>query len=227
MDTEKYLVIVPARSGSKGIPFKNLLEIDGKSLVGHAITAAFDTKLNVDVVLSSESDRILKEGLKYGARLHKRSEHLATDTATTIAVVIDVLNAVRYVPMLVIVLQPTSPFRTKENIVEAILLAKNSDCDSLISVCETDSEILKSFYINDDGYAEGIYTDAAPFLPRQTLPKVYKANGAIFIAKPAVIQQGKRLYGEKLLPYIMCKESSIDIDGVEDLVGLNYKLFQE
>ena len=224
---EKLLIIVPARAGSKGIPFKNLLEIDGKSLIGHAITVAFDSNLNVDVVLSSESDQILKEGLKYGARLHKRPESLATDTATTIAVVEDVLNTVKYIPELVIVLQPTSPFRTKEDLIESILLVRNSDCDSLISVCETDNEILKSFCINNDGYAEGIYTDAAPFMPRQALPKVYKANGAIFITKPSVIQKKKSLYGENLLPYIMCKETSIDIDGPEDLIGLNFKLFKE
>lgn len=224
---EKILIIVPARAGSKGIPFKNLLEIDGKSLIGHAITVAFDSNLNIDVVLSSESDQILKEGLKYGARLHKRPESLATDAATTIAVVEDVLNTVKYIPELVIVLQPTSPFRTKENLIESILLVRNSDCDSLISVCETDNEILKSFCINNDGYAEGIYTDAAPFMPRQALPKVYKANGAIFITKPSVIQKKKSLYGEKLLPYIMCKETSIDIDGPEDLIGLNFKLFKE
>ena len=224
---EKLLIIVPARAGSKGIPFKNLLEIDGKSLIGHAITVAFDSNLNVDVVLSSESDQILKEGLKYGARLHKRPESLATDTATTIAVVEDVLNTVEYTPELVVVLQPTSPFRTKENLIESILLVRNSDCDSLISVCGTDNEILKSFCINNDGYAEGIYTDAAPFMPRQALPKVYKANGAIFITKPSVIQKKKSLYGEKLLPYIMCKEASIDIDGPEDLIGLNFKLFKE
>lgn len=224
---EKILIIVPARAGSKGIPFKNLLEIDGKSLIGHAITVAFDSNLNIDVVLSSESDQILKEGLKYGARLHKRPESLATDAATTIAVVEDVLNTVKYIPELVIVLQPTSPFRTKENLIESILLVRNSDCDSLISVCETDNEILKSFCINNDGYAKGIYTDAAPFMPRQALPKVYKANGAIFITKPSVIQKKKSLYGEKLLPYIMCKETSIDIDGPEDLIGLNFKLFKE
>ena len=224
---EKLLIIVPARAGSKGIPFKNLLKIDGKSLIGHAITVAFDSNLNVDVVLSSESDQILKEGLKYGARLHKRPEILATDTATTIAVVEDVMNTVKYIPELVIVLQPTSPLRTKENLIESILLVRNSNCDSLISVCETDNEILKSFCINNKGYAEGIYTDAAPFMPRQALPKVYKANGAIFITKPSVIQKKKSLYGDNLLPYIMSKETSIDIDGPEDLIGMNFKLFKE
>ena len=104
-----------------------MLEIDGKSLIGHAITVALDSNLNVDVVLSSESDEILSEGLKYGARLHKRPEYLSSDTATTISVVEDVLNATKYIPDLVIVLQPTSPLRTKENVIEAVLLVKNSD----------------------------------------------------------------------------------------------------
>lgn len=224
---EKILIIVPARAGSKGIPFKNLLEIDGKSLIGHAITVAFESNLNVEVVLSSESDLFLEEGLKYGAQIHKRPEYLATDSATTIAVVEDVLNTVKYIPELVIVLQPTSPFRTKENLAESVHLLRNSNCDSLISVFETDNEILKSFRINSQGYAEGIYTHAAPFTPRQILPKVYKANGAIFITKPSVIHQKKTLYGERLLPYIMSKETSIDIDSLEDLIGLNFKLYKE
>ena len=223
---EKYLVIVPARAGSKGIPFKNLLEIDGKSLIGHAITVAFDSNLNVDVVLSSESDEILSEGLKYGARLHKRPEYLSSDTATTISVVEDVLNATKYIPDLVIVLQPTSPLRTKENVIEAVLLVKNSDCDSLVSVCETNNETLKAFHINNSGYAKGIFTDAAPFMPRQLLPKIYKANGAIFIVKPSIIHDQKRLYGDKLITYIMSKEASVDIDSFDDLRDFNYKLFE-
>ena len=222
---EKYLVIVPARAGSKGIPFKNLLEIDGKSLIGHAITVAFDSNLNIDVVLSSESDQILKEGLKYGARLHKRPEYLATDTATTISVVEDVLKDTKYIPDLVIVLQPTSPLRTKENVIEAVQLVKNNDCDSLVSVCETDNEILKAFHIDNTGYAKGIFTNEAPFMPRQSLPMIYKANGAIFIVKPSVIHTHKRLYGEKLITYIMSKETSLDIDSVEDLRGFDHKLF--
>ena len=226
MDKKKYLVIVPARAGSKGIPFKNLLEIDGKSLIGHAITVALDSNLNIDVVLSSESDQILKEGLKYGARLHKRPEHLATDSATTVSVVEDVLKDIKYIPDLVIVLQPTSPFRTKDNVIEAVQLVKNNDCDSLVSVCETDNKILKAFHIDNNGYAKGIFTNEAPFMPRQSLPKIYKSNGAIFIVKPSVIQTHKRLYGEKLITYIMSKETSLDIDSVEDLRGFDHKLFE-
>ena len=220
----KYFVIVAARAGSQGIRLKYFFFFDGKSLVGHAITAALETELDVDVVLSSENDQILKEGLKFGARQHKRPEHLASDTATTIAVVADVLNTAEDTPKLVIVLQPTSPFRTKENIIEAIVLAEKHDCDSLISVCETSNEILKTFVINDNGHAEGVYTDDAPFSPRQLLPKVYKANGAIFIAKSSVIKYKNRLYGESLIPYVMSQKNSLDIDSVEDLIGLNFKL---
>ena len=223
----KYLVIVPARGGSKGIRFKNLLEIDGLSLIGHAIKSALQTNLDVDVVLSSENELMLKEGLKFGARLHRRTPELASDSATTVAVVADVLSTVKYTPELVIVLQPTSPFRTKVDIIKAILLAEKHDCDSLISVCETSNEILKSFCINHDGYAEGIYTDDAPFSPRQSLPKVYKANGSIFITKPSVIKTRNRLYGDSLVPFFMSQKNSLDIDSVEDLVELNYKLYSE
>ena len=199
----------------------------GGRLAADAITAALETELDVDVVLSSENDQILREGLKFSARSHKRPKHLASDTATTIAVVTDVLNTTEDTPKLVIVLQPTSPFRTKENVIEAIVLAEKQDCDSLISVCETSDEILKSFCINSDGYAEGVYTDDAPFSPRQILPKVYKANGAIFITKPSVIKYKNRLYGESLIPYIMAQENSLDIDSLEDLIGLNFKLFED
>jgi N-acylneuraminate cytidylyltransferase len=223
----KYLVIVPARGGSKGIRLKNLLEIDGLSLIGYAIKAALETNLDVDVVLSSENELMLKEGLKYGARTHKRAHELASDSATTISVVADVLSTVNYTPELVLVLQPTSPFRTKEDIIGAIALVETLDGDSLISVCETPNDILKTFCINSDGYAEGVYTNDAPFSPRQLLPKVYKANGSIFITKPAVIKSRNRLYGDSLVPFIMAKKNSIDIDSVEDLMGLSYKLYTE
>lgn len=223
----KYLAVVPARGGSKGIQFKNLLQIDGLSLIGYAIKAALETNLDVDVVLSSENELMLKEGLKFGARTHKRSQELASDSATTVAVVADVLSKVNYTPELVLVLQPTSPFRTKEDIIGAIALAERLDCDSLISVCETSNEVLKTFCINSEGFAEALYKDDAPFSPRQILPKVYKANGSIFITKPGVIKSRNRLYGDSLAPFIMSKKNSIDIDTIEDLVGLNYKLFTE
>tara|TARA_B110000879_G_C11147478_1_gene503085 strand:- start:335 stop:1012 length:678 start_codon:yes stop_codon:yes gene_type:complete len=221
----KYLVIIPARAGSKGIRFKNLLEIEGRSLIGHAITAALETELDVDVVISSENDLLLKEGVKFGARALKRPKYLATDTATTISVVEHVLSDVEYTPELVIVLQPTSPLRRSTHVYEAISIAEESDCDSVVSVCEINNEILKSYCLDDNGYAIGVHSAEAPFMPRQNLPKTYKANGAIFITKPLVIQADKRLHGDKLIPYIMCQESSLDIDGEDDLAGLNYKLF--
>ncbi len=223
----KYLVIVPARSGSKGIRFKNLLEINGLSLIGRAVTEAIETELDVDVVLSSENKRILDEGQKYGARPHRRPDSLSTDMATTFSVVEDVLISTKYNPELVVVLQPTSPFRTSCDIIDAISLAESRICDSVVSVCEEENHLLKTFYLDHRGYAKGVFTDDAPYAARQSLPAVYKANGAIFIVKPSVIRVHKRMYGESLLPFIMSTKNSIDIDSLADLEGLDYKLFEE
>lgn len=224
---KKHLAIIPARFGSKGIPFKNLLKIDGLSLVERAIKSAVNSKHNLDIVLSSDSEEILMEANEYNNVIkHIRKPEHASDSATTITVVKDVLHEINKNYHEIIVLQPTSPFRTANHIDHAInSLIMNPDCDGLVSVTKEEKDVLKSFYINKNGYLKGTYNDEAPFAPRQSLPDIYKANGAIFIVKTSIVKTKSKLYGAKMIPFEMDQDSSIDIDSTDDLKGLNFELY--
>lgn len=224
----KFLAIIPARYGSKGIPHKNLLKINGLSLVERAIQSAKKSSNNLKVILSSDSSEILEIADKYNIIKHLRMPKLASDTASTGAVVKDILLSTDINASHVIVLQPTSPFRTENHIDHAIkLMNDNAQCDGLVSVCKDNKEILKSFYINDLGYIKGTHNDDAPFAPRQSLPDVYKANGAIFIVKSSIVRKEAKLYGSKMIPFLMDRDSSIDIDTLYDLRNIDYELHVE
>ena len=224
---QKYLAIIPARFGSKGIPYKNLLKIEGLSLVERAIKSAINSKNNLDVVLSSDSEDILREADKFNIIRHTRKPHHASDTATTVMAVRDIILSLNKDYSHTIVLQPTSPYRTEDHIDKAIkTLSENVNSDGLVSVCQEDKDILKSFYLNDDGSLKGIFSDDAPFAPRQSLPNVYRANGAIFIIRNSIVIKKVKLYGSKMIPFIMDKKSSIDIDSFDDLVGIQYELYK-
>ena len=224
---KKYLAIIPARFCSKGIPFKNLLKIEGLSLVERAIKSAVNSKNNLDIVLSSDSEEILREANKYNDVIkHIRKPEHASDSATTAIVVKDIIHEINKDYHEIIVLQPTSPFRTADHIDHAInSLVMNPDCDGLVSVSKEEKDILKSFYINKNGYLKGTYSDEAPFAPRQSLPDVYRANGAIFIVKTSIVKTKSKLYGVKMIPFEMDQSSSIDIDSIDDLKNLNYELY--
>ena len=221
-----FLVIIPARFGSKGIPYKNLLSINGKNLIEHAFHSAQKTNLNLEIVVSSDSEIILNKAEEIGSIVHRRPKELSNDSSETIDAVNSVLGDLRKSPKYVIVLQPTSPFRNHIHVSEAIDLVLSRECDGVISVYKEDKEILKSFIKNKDGYIQGVNDSDYPFMPRQNLPEVYRANGAIFIVKYSVIKSKNKLYGEKMLPYLMDKDSSLDINTLDDLDGINYKLYK-
>ena len=163
---QKYLAIIPARVGSKGIPYKNLLKIDGSSLVERAIKSATNSIYDLDIVLSSDSEEILKEADKFNIKKHMRKPHHASDKATTASVVQDIILSLDRNYSYILVLQPTSPFRTHNHIDEAIkTLSEHKNCDGLVSVYEDDKDVLKSFYLNDLGYIKGTYNDDAPLHP--------------------------------------------------------------
>lgn len=221
----KYLAVIPARSGSKGINNKNMLKIDGLSLIERAINSAQNSNNNLDIVLSSDSEEILNEADRFNVISHKRKPQHATDSATTASVIQDIIMSFDQEPENIIVLQPTSPYRTEIHVDKAIeIYGQNNDCDGLVSVFKESKDILKSFFVNEYGYIKGTYNDDAPFAPRQSLPKVYRANGAIFIVKTSIVKKEAKLYGSKMIPFLMDKRSSLDIDTLDDLRNINYEL---
>lgn len=223
----KVLAIIPARGGSKGIPKKNLVEVANKPLIQWTIEAALQSKSIDTVVVSSDDDEILEYAKSYHQLICiKRPSELARDNSVIEPVinhvleVLDVENQYDYL----ILLQPTSPLRTSDDINNAISLIANNEATSLISVTRPTHHPLKSFIKNEEGYLQGLVNNGYPFMPRQELPEVYQPNGAIYIVQIKEFLKSSTLLTKKAIGYMMTLEKSIDVDFLEDIENIENQL---
>lgn len=221
------LGIIPAKGRSKKLSDKNLHPLCGKALVSWTIEASIQSRHITRTVVSSDSDKILEVAKKAGADVIKRPQELAIDAASTESVIVHTVEYLRkaeeYKPDVLVLLQPTSPLRTYEDIDRAMELYLNSECSAVISGYELERNPLKEFLINDEGKLTAIMDEKFPFLPRQQLPRAFRPNGAIYIVKTDLFMQTHSLLTDNTKPFFMDKQKSIDIDSVDDLrVAENY-----
>ena len=202
------VAIIPARGGSKGIPNKNIINIAGKPLLSWSIESAQKSRLINKVVVSSDSE-IIKRPKKYSGD--------ATPSNLVVKHALDYLKKKeKYIPDIVVLLQPTSPLRTAEDIDNAINLFINEKVGAVISVTEGDNKSLKSFFM-ENGILRGVVNNEFPFICRQSLPKTYLSNGAIYVISEKEFQKNKKLFSKKTLGFFMEKERSVDLDTLEDI----------
>lgn len=218
----KRIAIIPARSGSKGLKDKNIIDLCGKPLIAYSIDAALETGLFDHVIVSTDSEHYAEIAQHYGAEVMMRGEALSNDKATTFMVLEDILkNRLLESIDYFVLLQPTSPLRTSKHITEAIekFESKIEHFDFLVSMKEAEhAKVL----VNPIDYDESLkYFDTDFSNYRRQGYKDYSPNGAIFIAKPDSYLKQKHFFGAKALSYIMSAEDSVDIDGTLDLVVAN------
>jgi len=216
----KILSIIPARGGSKGLPRKNIIDLAGKPLISWTIDASLTSKHITKTIVSSEDDEILKISQQYGADIIKRPTELAHDSSNSEDVIKHVLEEFTKANTIfdyIVLLQPTSPLRSADNIDSAFEIIFNTNATAIISVCEIDNKVLKAFLKTNVGYLKGISNNSFPFMRRQDLPKVLLPNGAIYIISTSEFLQNNKLFTDKTLPYQMSKNESVDIDSIEDI----------
>lgn len=215
----KRIAIIPARSGSKGLKDKNIIDLCGKPLIAYSIEAALETGLFDHVIVSTDSEHYAEIAQHYGAEVMMRGEALSNDKATTFMVLEDILkNRLQESIDYFVLLQPTSPLRTSKHITEAIekFEAKIENFDFLVSMKEAEHAKVLVNPIDDDESLKYFDTDFSNY--RRQGYKDYSPNGAIFIAKPDSYLVQKHFFGAKALSYIMSADDSVDIDGALDLV---------
>ena len=213
------IAIIPARSGSKGLKDKNIIDLCGKPLIAYSIEAALETGLFDHVIVSTDSEHYAEIAQHYGAEVMMRGEALSNDKATTFMVLEDILkNRLQESIDYFVLLQPTSPLRTSKHITEAIekFESKIEHFDFLVSMKEAEHAKVLVNPIDDDESLKYFDTDFSNY--RRQGYKDYSPNGAIFIAKPDSYLEQKHFFGAKALSYIMSAEDSVDIDGALDLV---------
>ena len=216
----KTLWLIPARGGSKGIPNKNLRPFCGESLVRRAIKQALSCTAKDDVVfVSTDSDAIKEEAKKTGIEIpFLRPYELASDTASTYSVILHTLKEFKTVGRnfeRVVLLQPTSPFRTTEDIKGAMELW-SEDIDMVVSVSESKANPYFNLFEEDQNGFLNISKGEGKFVRRQDAPKVWEYNGAIYIMKTdSLIKESMHDFKRKI-PYEMSQSKSLDLDTEDD-----------
>jgi len=220
---KRMLGVIPARGGSKGVPGKNIRLVAGKPLIAWTIEAAQSSKSLDHVVLTSDDREIIDVAKKYNCNApFVRDSHLAIDTTPTVDVVLDALDRCPGYEW-VVLLQPTSPLRTAQDIDQAVEQCIALNAPSCVSVCLAQESPYWMFTLNQD-------QNLAPLLPnvavtrRQDLPPVYSLNGAIYVAKSEWLRQKRTFLTPDTVAYEMPVERSLDIDTETDFFQLKYLL---
>lgn len=210
----KKVAIITARSGSKGLPNKNVLFANGKPLMAYSVEAALESGEFEKVIVSTDSQEYIDLLSHYPIEFVKRSAELASDKASSFVVIEDVLNRYSHVDYdYFVLLQPTSPLRTAQHIQEANAKfeANFEKFDFLVSVSDAHKPTTLTRQIDEDESLKNFKLDYSNYARQQYHPE-YSPNGAIFSAKPQAYLKQKHFYGEKCIAYFMDKEVSVDID---------------
>lgn len=215
------LGLIPARGGSRRIPMKNIKPLNGRPLVAYTIETARACKALSRIVVSTDSDEIAEVAARWGAEVpFRRPAALATAEATELELFDHALGWFHthegYVPDLIVLLYPTSPFRRAESIERAVQeMLKHPEADSLRSVRACSEHPYKMWTLGD-GYLRPFVRD-----PQGTdqhtrsyhlLPEVYIQNASIYITRPATITAKRSTTGDLVIPFVMDEMESIDIN---------------
>ncbi|WP_296381614.1 acylneuraminate cytidylyltransferase family protein [Winogradskyella sp.] len=209
-----FLVVITARGGSKGIPKKNIKLLNGKPLIQYSIDIAKAIADKKDICFTTDSEEIITVAENLGLDIpFKRPDNLATDTANSRDVILhalenyEELNNKTYDA--VVLLQPTSPFRTLKQVNDCMSLYDNS-MDMVVSAKLASANPYYNLYEEDNGFLkpskEGNYTR------RQDCPEVWEFNGAIYVINSDSLRAQKMKAFRKVKKYMMSEETSIDID---------------
>jgi len=215
------LAVVPAREGSKGIPGKNIRVLAGKPLLGYAIETARRLELIDRVVLTTDSPEIAAVGRSFGAETpFIRPPELARDDTPMLAVLqhaVRTISHAGWTPEIVVLLQPTAPFRRDADLVGAISLLQSSPvADSVVSV-ELVPSHYSPYYVMKiiDNWLLPFLADGSRVTRRQDAPSAYSRNGQFYISRRTTLLDKESIYGDRSLPFIT-SHRAVNLDTMDD-----------
>lgn len=217
---KKILCVIPARSGSKGLPGKNIKRLLGKPLIAYTIEQAKDSKYIDRIIVSTDSRKISKIAEQYGAEIpFIRPKRLATDRSSGIDVLLHAIDWMekkeKYNFDILVLLHITAPLRNAKDIDNSIELLFKKDADNIFSV--TESHRNPYFNMVEIDHNKRIrLIKKGNFTTRQSAPRVFDMNSSIYVWKKKILKEKKSVFLKKSGIYIMPKERSIDIDDYID-----------
>jgi CMP-N-acetylneuraminic acid synthetase len=208
----KSIALIPARSGSKRLPDKNILPLAGHPLIAYTIEAAQQSGIFADIVVSTDSDRYAEIAAYYGAKVIKRPTQYATDTSPDIEWQTHALAAIRGDHELAFILRPTSPFRLPDTIVRASRLYKIGRW--LKAVEPVTQHPYKMWVVNhEDSTMRAFHFGSEHAQPTQVFPRVYVQNASLEIRRTYDIVQN---VNNMFQPFFTIKHEGYDINDCRD-----------
>lgn len=217
------LALIPARGGSKRLPGKNIKELGGLPLIAWTIIAALESDSCTEVLVSTDDEEIAEISIKYGATVPwLRPADLSSDTALSADVAIHAVEAFEKAQGAVdalVLLQPTSPFRTSDSISRALKLFREHDSlKPLVSVTRANVHPSWCFYLNEPEQGltpclgwEGMVTRS------QDKQEAWSLDGSIYVISPERLRNDLSFISHDVVPFLIeNKYESIDIDTNDD-----------
>ncbi|MHB1688182.1 MAG: acylneuraminate cytidylyltransferase family protein [Ignavibacteriaceae bacterium] len=220
INDQKTLALIPARGGSKGVPQKNIKNLNGKPLIAWTIETALQCKYIDRIVVSTDDEKIASIAKQFNADVpFLRPKELAQDNSKSIDAVLHCINWLKENGDeydILILLQPTSPLRIATDIDKSIEMLFEKKADSIVSVCKTEHNPLWSNTLPNDGRMNRFLKNEFANLNRQQLPQYYRLNGAVYSAWTDYVVKNLSFFGKNTFAYIMSNERSIDVDSSFD-----------
>ena len=221
IDGERVIAVIPARGGSKGVLHKNIVPLGGKPLIAWPIDTAREVEFIDRTIVSTDDDAIADVARSRGAEVYRRPERLATDAALVIDALRDLILTLQKegeTARLMVLLEPTSPFRTTQDVAVCLERLVREDKDSVATFHQAELNPHRAWVI-EGGTPAPFIPGADPWQPRQKLPPAYQLNGAVYAFRTDRLPPDTNalVFGESAA-VIITAERCLDIDTAFDFV---------
>jgi CMP-N,N'-diacetyllegionaminic acid synthase len=219
--TSGVLALIPARSGSKGVPNKNSRPLAGRTLLEYAAEAANASGVIDRIVLSTDSERIAAEGRRVGLEVpFLRPAALARDDTPMLPVIEHALGALEqdgWIADIVVLLQPTSPLRRAEHIRDAVRQLRDTGADSVVTVVELPRHLSPDYVMRvEEGRLEPFLAGAKDITRRQDARAAFARDGTVYAFWSRTLRETQSIYGRDCRPLVLAAVDSITIDTPSD-----------
>ncbi|MBB1428510.1 acylneuraminate cytidylyltransferase family protein [Shewanella sp. SG44-2] len=219
INNRKVIALIPARSGSKRLPRKNVLPLQGKPLIAWSIAAGLESNYVDQVIVSTDCNEIANVARQYGAKTpFMRPSDISDDSTSMDCVIFHLLTELSVNDSdIVVILQPTSPLRLAVDIDAALDKLITVNCDSVVSLCECEHSPYWSNSLPNDGNMGTFIKEDVKGKRSQDLPTCYRLNGAVYVFTASSFIKNKGIkYNNNMFSIIMPTIRSVDIDNYID-----------
>lgn len=216
---EKVLAIIPARGGSKGVPRKNVRTVGDRPLIAWTINSALSARTIDKAILSSDDPEIIDVARQWGCDTpFVRPAELASDTASMLDVVHHAVDICGTGFKWIVLLQPTSPLRSAEDIDATVTLCQRAGAPAAVTVTPADKSPFWMYFRGDTGLMTPVMDDERNLkYRRQDLPTAYALNGAVYVARRDWLKGRTSFISPETICHVMPRERSVDVDSEHDL----------